>query len=125
VLARLLSRIGQSILRLLLGTDEEDAVSTSNRLAYEGQGGLEARHGLREVDDVDPVALREDVLAHLRIPAPGLVPEVDARFEQLLHAGGSQRKTSGSFLRPASAPVVNRPRRCRDGTDDQQDPPSV
>jgi hypothetical protein len=38
---------------------------------------------------VDPVALGEDVLAHLRIPAPGLMPEVDARFEQLLHAGGS------------------------------------
>src|SRR6185295_18651049 len=36
-------------------------------------------------DDVDPVALAEDVLLHLRVPTLGLVPEVDPRFEQLLH----------------------------------------
>ena len=33
-----------------------------------------------------PVALGEDELAHLRIPATGLVAEVDAGLEQFLQA---------------------------------------
>jgi len=39
---------------------------------------VETLDRLREVDDVDAVALREDVRLHLRVPAPGLVAEVDA-----------------------------------------------
>src|SRR5690606_7224858 len=38
-----------------------------------------------EVDDVDAVALGEDVALHLRVPAPGLVPKVNATLEQLPH----------------------------------------
>ena len=90
VLAGSLRRIGERLLCLLLGADEEHAVATTDRLADEVEGGIQALDRLGQVDDVDAVALGEDVLAHLRVPAPCLVPEVDASFEQLLHAGGSQ-----------------------------------
>ena len=40
---------------------------------------------LLEIDDVDAVALTEDEPLHLRVPAPGLVPEVDTGLEHLLH----------------------------------------
>src|SRR5581483_6518600 len=38
---------------------------------------------LLEVDDVDARALPVQVPPHLRVPAPGLVPEVDTRLEEL------------------------------------------
>ena len=47
---------------------------------------LEQLDGLHQVDDVDPVALAEDVAAHLRMPAAGLVAEMDAGLQQLLDA---------------------------------------
>ena len=47
-------------------------------LAHEVERAVEALDGLRQVDDVDPVALGKDVAAHLGIPAPRLVAEVDA-----------------------------------------------
>ena len=47
---------------------------------------VEPGDGLLQVDDVDAVALGEDELAHLRVPAAGLVAEVDAGLQQLLHA---------------------------------------
>jgi hypothetical protein len=45
---------------------------------------------LAEVDDVDAVALAEDVLLHLRVPALGLVSEVDASLEQVLQRDAAQ-----------------------------------
>src|SRR5690606_22748451 len=42
---------------------------------------------LLQVDNVNAVALREDVLPHLRVPTAGLVPEMDTRFEQVLELG--------------------------------------
>ena len=60
-------------------------------LAFGGQVGdelgrfLEHLQRLLQVDDVNPVALAEDVFLHLRIPALGLMPEVNASFEQLFH----------------------------------------
>src|SRR3712207_6966300 len=42
---------------------------------------LQQTLGLLKVDDVDPVPLAEDVAAHLRVPAPGLMTEVHAGLE--------------------------------------------
>ena len=47
---------------------------------------VQTPHGLLQVDDVDPVAFREDVGLHLGVPAPRLVPEVHAALQQLFHA---------------------------------------
>ena len=46
---------------------------------------FQAAHRLLQVDDVDAVALGEDEGLHARVPAPGLVSEVGACFEQGLH----------------------------------------
>src|SRR5207248_8237350 len=50
---------------------------------------------LLQIDDVNAVALAKDVFLHLGVPALGLVPEVDARFEQLFH--GDVRQTTSLY----------------------------
>jgi hypothetical protein len=42
-------------------------------------------HRLFEIDDVDLVALAEDVLGHFRIPVSRLVAEVHSGFQHLTH----------------------------------------
>ena len=49
---------------------------------------------LLQIDNVDPVALTEDVFLHLGVPALRLMPEVNTRFEQLLHGDVSQTTSS-------------------------------
>src|SRR5208282_4594128 len=52
---------------------------------------MQHRHRLRQVDDVNVVAGAEDVLRHLRIPAVGLMTEMNASFQKLAHAEVGQR----------------------------------
>ena len=54
-------------------------------LSYKLDCFLEEPLGLLKINDVDSVSLTEDILLHLRIPPPDLMPEVDARLKQLLH----------------------------------------
>src|SRR6266498_2403808 len=72
------------VLELLLRADEQDALAFHHHAAQQLLRGLDLAQRLLEVDDVDPGALREDEPAHLRIPAAGLMPEMDARFQQIL-----------------------------------------
>ena len=65
-----------------LGADEEHALAAQDDVAHELLRDLELPEGLLEIDDVDPVALREDEAAHLGIPTARLVSEVDAGGEQ-------------------------------------------
>ena len=73
------------VLRLLLGADEEDDFALTRHLLDGFVGLAQSLDGLTEVDNVDAVTLLKDVRLHLRIPAAGLVAEVDARFEQGAH----------------------------------------
>src|SRR5207302_4994392 len=73
------------VLRLLLRPDEEDLPAVGDEVAHIRVRLLDALEGLVEIDDVDPVALAEDVALHLRVPAPGLVAEVNPGLQQLLH----------------------------------------
>src|SRR6185369_10237788 len=57
---------------------------------------------LLQVDDVNPVALTEDVFLHLGVPALGLMPEVNTRFEQLFHGDVSQTTSSLVCIRELS-----------------------
>jgi len=57
----------------------------SHSLLDEFVGSVDVGQRLLQVDDVDAVALGEDVTLHLRVPAAGLVPEMHAGIEQLLH----------------------------------------
>jgi hypothetical protein len=52
----------------------------------EGARLVEQGARLLQVDDVDAAALAEDELLHLGVPAPGLMAEMDAVGEQVLHA---------------------------------------
>ena len=88
-------------LGLPLGADEEHLAARRGRLAHEVERLLEARQRLVEVDDVDAVALAEEERLHARVPAPGLVPEVDARFEQLADAELALLKGGGGLARAA------------------------
>ena len=72
---------------LALGADEEHVLAAQDDVARQLLRELELPQRLLQVDDVDPVALREDEAAHLGIPAAGLVSEVDTGGEELLERG--------------------------------------
>ena len=74
------------LLRLALGADEQDGLAEGGLFTDVLQRLLEVLQGLLQVDDVDVVTFAEDELLHPRIPVPGLVPEMNAGFEQFLHS---------------------------------------
>ena len=63
-------------------------------LAHEPVRGVDAVERLLQIDDVDAVALAEDEPLHLRVPAPGLVTEVDTGLQQLLHGDDGHGRAS-------------------------------
>ena len=73
--------LGDGVLRLLLRADEEDRAAALCEVAREVVRLLEQLGGLRQIDDVDAAALGEDEALHLRVPATGLVAEVDAGLQ--------------------------------------------
>ena len=102
VLPAALAGLLDGVLGLLLGAHEEHLLAVGDELAQERAGLVELRLRLLQVDDVDAVARREDVRAHLWVPPAGLVAEVDSGLEQL--AEGYRRHgvppRVGVFLRP-------------------------
>src|SRR5438552_3656575 len=77
--------LGDRLLCLLLCADKEDLPAVGGQVPHEDVGLLDARQRLLKVDDVDPVPLHEDEALHLRVPAAGLMSEVDSGLEELLH----------------------------------------
>ena len=77
--------LGDGLLRLLFGSDVQDGPAVGNRLLDELVGAIDEIQRLLQVDDVDAIALGEDEALHLRVPPPGLVPEVDAALKELTH----------------------------------------
>ena len=73
------------IASLLLGTNKENGATVGGKLTNEIISLFQLLYGLLQVDDVDTVALGEDVLSHLGIPATGLVTKVYASFQKLFH----------------------------------------
>ena len=69
---------------LLLGGDEEDVLTGENGVAEELGSFVEESDALGEVDDVDTVALVEDITFHLRVPTLRLVTEVETGVEHIL-----------------------------------------
>ena len=70
---------------LLLGAHEQQALAVLRQLTDEVVSLLQLLHGLLQVDDIDPIALSEDVGSHLGVPPTGLVAEVYAGLQQLFH----------------------------------------
>ena len=90
------SLVTDGILSLLLGADEQDLAALSSGVAHEVVSLIQLLHGLLQVDDVDAVALGEDVLSHLGVPTTGLVTEVDTCFEKLFHRYDCHSKKSSN-----------------------------
>ena len=107
--------LGDRLLGLLLGADEEDRAAVGDGLLDEVVRAVDERQRLLQVDDVDAVALGEDEALHLGVPAPGLVPEVDAALEELAHRDdghavfllvtASARRAGGRGALGSSAPA--------------------
>src|SRR5208337_4683717 len=79
------------VLGLLLGADEQHRAAGGGEIAREVESGAKHLHGLLQIDNVNTVAGAEDVLLHLRVPAAGLMAEVNAGLQKLLHADFSHR----------------------------------
>ena len=97
MLAARRGRFGDRVLRLALGADEQHLAAARDRLLDEVERAGEQRHGLRQIDDVDAVAVAENVRLHPRVPAMGLVAEMRSGLEQLLHRDDSGRHRYFSF----------------------------
>ena len=107
ILGRALGGVGDLLLRLALGADEQHATALGDRIGHDLQRLMEQRHRLGEVDDVDVVADAEDVLVHLRVPAMRLVAEMRAGLEQATH-GNVRKRHDSSFSGWTSAGLRGR-----------------
>ena len=75
---------------LLLRGNKKDVLASENSVAEELGRLVEKRDALGEIDDVDTVALVEDVVLHLRIPALRLVTEVETSVKHILKANSRE-----------------------------------
>ena len=83
--ASALSLFTNGIASLFLGSDKQHSVAVGSNVTDEHVSLFQLFDGFLQVDDVDAVALGEDVLGHLGVPSSGLVTEVHACFEKLFH----------------------------------------
>ena len=90
--------LGDRLLRLALGADEEDGAAVGDGLPDELVRVVDVGQRLLQVDDVDAVALGHDEALHLGVPATGLVPEVDAALEELAHGDDGHRRSPCSVV---------------------------
>ncbi len=79
-----LSLCGEDLLGLLLGGHEEDFLAALGKAAEHVGCVFEFCGSLIEVDDVDTVALHEDVRSHCRIPFSFHVAKMATCFEELV-----------------------------------------
>ena len=70
---------------LLAPIEAHYKVKPGDRIADEVESPVEQLGRFLQVDDVDPVTGAEDIRLHLRVPATGLVSEVDTGLQQGLH----------------------------------------
>ena len=67
---------------LALGADEEHIFAAGDGLLHEPLGAEKALDGLLHVNDVDHIALAQDVRLHLGVPATDAVSEMNARIHE-------------------------------------------
>ena len=79
------SLLADRLLRLFLRSDEENRLAFLRNAAEKVIRLVHLAHRLLQIDDIDTVALREDVARHLRVPAARLMSEMDACLQKLLH----------------------------------------
>ena len=69
ILRRPFGGIGDRVLRLPLGADEQHAAAPRDRIGNRLQGLMQQRHRLGKIDDMDIVAGAKDERRHFRVPA--------------------------------------------------------
>ena len=93
--AAALRLFGDHVLRLPLGADKQHRLAFGGQRAQELFRLAEQLDRLAKVDDIDAVALAEDELLHLGIPALRLVAEVHTGLQQFLHRNSGQASSNG------------------------------
>src|SRR6266545_2537091 len=98
ILATAFSFFADSILGLSLCTDKKDRLSSVFRNCIGNKAERIAKHSLSflQVNNVDAIALAENVFLHLRIPAPNLVAEMHASLQEFFHSNRYQTLISFS-----------------------------
>jgi hypothetical protein len=74
-----------TFLRLSLSPDKKNIPTVGNDINYDFISRAIEFYRLLEVDDVNSVTSPKDVFFHFRVPAFGLMSEVDTGFQQLAH----------------------------------------
>ena len=100
ILRAALGGVGDLVLRLALGADEQHAAALGHRVGHDLERLMQQRHGLGEIDDVDIVASAENIGRHLRVPAMRLVAEMSAGLEEATHGEFRKRHLVFSPVRP-------------------------
>ena len=95
ILSALFGLLANGVLRLSLGADEQNcfAFVLSDKVGNESNCFAEHSLSFLQIDDVNAVALTEDVFLHLRVPAPYLVAKVNTGLQQLFHGNRNQTKS--------------------------------
>ena len=83
--AAALRLFGDGFLRLALGAQEKNSFALAGQLGDVTSRVAKHLQGLLQVNDVDSIALAENVFLHLRVPTPRLVAEVNSSLQQLFH----------------------------------------
>jgi hypothetical protein len=78
--------LADGVLGLLLSAHKQYGPAAPRNFGRKLPRLLQKGPSLEKIDDVDAVALAEDETAHLRVPAPGLVAEMDSGLQQLLNS---------------------------------------
>ena len=94
------SLVTDGLLSLLLGANEQDVAALSCNFLHIVVSLVQLLHGLLQVNDIDTIALGEDVLSHLGVPAAGLVTEVHTCLEKLLHRNDCHNKIPPDIVLP-------------------------
>ncbi|MPM95631.1 hypothetical protein SDC9_142786 [bioreactor metagenome] len=85
ILTATLGLLADSVLGLLLGAHEQQALAVGGEIADEIVRLLQLADGLLQVHNINAVALGIDIGSHLGVPPAGLMAEVDACLQQGLH----------------------------------------
>ena len=73
------------VLRGALGAYEKDGAAIRSHASQEVDRFVEQRQGLLQVDDMNFVALPEDVGSHARVPVASLMTEVNSSLQHVAH----------------------------------------
>src|SRR5580692_4503057 len=77
--------LGHRFLRLALGSQEKNGLAAAALLAYKAGSLAKQLQCLLQVNDVNSISFAEDIFLHLRVPAAGLMAEMNSSLQQFFH----------------------------------------